>query len=218
MAKWSVALFGHEKFIPLEVDDPVEYAAAIKRAKPGDVISYRPWAPGRIWVPHTYEICLICSVDGVTEEQMRALKEQEWDLDSYPVYNPLDNGSWRSQLVAWWQTLPQEEQDEKMAWWNSLSEAEKDALYDQYLGEFRNNCRYPTTHKNKRRFQATPADLAAKGVDLGRMMDTGDFYDFQPDFLYTELTDMMLGRKVLPTDGLNVIQPQTDQELEDRRV
>ena len=189
--KWSVALFGHQKFIP-DIDvDPVEHAAAIKRAKPGDVVAFKPYEANKEqWTPTENKQFLIVIIDGVTKEQMQALCEAEWDIESYPKYKP-----------------------------QSLLESENQGInHEKYLEQYKNTCRMPTVHKNKRRFQIKTIDLESKGIELNRMLNTADEYKPLPEFSFTEVTDILKGRKVEPTDGLNMIKPLTDTELEARKV
>lgn len=213
MAKWSVALFGHQKFIPNEVDSPVEYAAAIKRTEPGDIVAYKPYNGETQWTDLERRRFLIVTIDGPTEGQILALVEKNFDLTSYRIYDPLDNGSWRSQLIAQWNTLTQTQKDQMLAWWNSLSTAEQDSLYDEYIVNKKNECRYPTKYIKKRRFTITQTTLSNAGVNLTRMFDTSDLYDPYPDFIITDPFDRINDRNILITDGLNVIQPLADNEL-----
>ena len=168
--KWTVALFGHFKDIPLKQDDPVEHAAAIKRAQPGDVIAFKPWEDRNIWTPNERSEFLIVTIDGPTSEQMDALLEQEFDLTSYEVLN-----------------------------------AEK-TNYEQ--------CRFPRDYTNKRRFIIDLTDLAAKGVDIDRMVDRSDQYDPQPEFTHLEIYDRVKKNKVKVTDELKRIKSRTDQEID----
>jgi len=219
MAMWTAVLFGRTRVIEHDpVEEPEAYNIALTRAVAGDLVDFKPYDQEHIWTPLERTQFLVVTIDGPTLEQMTALKECIWDLNSYPVYNPLDNGSWRSQLVAYWNTLPQEKKDQLIAWWNSLSEAEKDALYDKYIVEFRDSCRFPTKIARTCRFNIPEADLAGKGVDINQMNDKNLLYDPKPAFIHLEVKDMMKDRYVLGSDTLQLIQPQTDQELEDRRV
>ena len=192
MAKWTVALFGHQKYIPAIEDDPVEYAAAIKRAKPGDVVTFKPYKAGETqWTPTEYKQFLIVAIDGVTKAQMEALCEQEYDMDSYPEYSPMD-------ILA--------------------ANNEGIGDYNNYLKHVQEESKLPKASKNKRRFNVTPADLVTKGVVIERMLDTKDEYKPNPEVLYTDITDTLNKRKVTPTDGLNMIKPLTDEELEARKI
>lgn len=76
MAKWSVALFGHEK---PKVD------GWEKRAKPGDIIACRPIEEAGRWTPIEHKEFLIVEIDGFEPEQLAALTEPLWDTNSIPA-------------------------------------------------------------------------------------------------------------------------------------
>jgi hypothetical protein len=214
MAKWTVALFGHFKEIPLEVDDPVEYAAAIKRAQPGDVIAFKPWDERNKWTPNERAEFLIVTIDGLTEEQMNGLVEQEWDLTSYEKMKT--QVTYEAEIADIIDNMdPGPEKAAKMQWWTGLSQAEKDAAYLIWRTHQFEACRFPKTHSNKRRFIIDPVDLAAKGVDIDRMVDRSDQYDPQPEFVASDIYDRVNARKVnLGIDNLNRIEPRTDAEID----
>lgn len=213
MAKWSVMLRSLPRYIPDELTNPAGYAANIKRTQPGDIIACKLFTGETQWVENERRRYLTITIDGLELSEMEAILEHHYDLSSYPIYNPLDNASWRAQFVAWWNDLPQAEKDAKLAWWNSLTNQQKDALYDSYIEDRKQDCRYPTQYIKKRRFNISLADLSSAGVNIGRMQDPSDLYDPQPAFIKLDCFDKKNGRKVIETDGLNVIQPLADNEL-----
>jgi hypothetical protein len=103
MSKWSVALLGYDKpnYILVDkktgkgdqghVEMPAEYNPQKhqlidmtidneRRAKPGDIIAFKPWGPPeQTWTKLEREHFLIVTIDGLTEEQMRALCEPYFD-------------------------------------------------------------------------------------------------------------------------------------------
>jgi hypothetical protein len=213
MAKWTVALFGHFKDIPLESEDPVEYAAAIKRAQPGDVVAFKPWEDRNQWTPNERAEFLIVTVNGISKSQMEALCELEYDLDSYlQMKSQVTYETEISDMIDNMEAGP--EKAAMMQEWTSKSQAEKDAEYLLWKQGYREGCRFPRAYHNKRRFIIDPADLALKGVDIDRMVDRNDQYDPQPEFDFTEIHDRLYSRKVLQTDGLNRIEPRSDAEID----
>lgn len=76
MAKWSVALFGHEK---------PRVTGWESRAKPGDIIAVRPISEAGRWTPTEHREFLIIEVEGFEPDQIPALIEPNWDTNSYPV-------------------------------------------------------------------------------------------------------------------------------------
>lgn len=213
MAKWTVALFGHQKFIPNQADDPVEYAAAIKRYAPGDLVAFKPWDGTVQWTPLERSEFLIVDIDNLEEVNIAALCETYYDLNTYPEFTPLSRGSWRSNLIQMWNNLTQAEKDLKLAWWNSLTQAQQDAIYDEYLQAYRDSCRFPTGHIKRRRFTLQLSDLQSLGVDTDRMLNRNELYDPRPLITKLDAFDRKNNRKVLSGDGLNMLAPLTDFDL-----
>jgi hypothetical protein len=208
--KWSVALFGFEQIIPTMGEDPVEHAAAIKRAKVGDVIGFHPYEERHKWTPNEKRLFLIVTIDGPTREQMEAMCEQEWDLDSYEPLDLMLQPDWEADIQS---RISQAADPVKaqMKW----DARDKDADYAEYKKHKYDNCRFPTAHKNKRRFNIAEALLESKGVDLAILKNKSIEYSPVVDLDWTEVDDKVKGRKVLATDGINFIPARTDQEIDD---
>lgn len=103
MAKWSVALFGHDKprfYLQDKVTGKTEERHVIdpdivgydtdkykkhvvtgweKRAVPGDIIAFKPYKAGKLWSDLEEAHFLIVDIDGPTESQMVALCELYYD-------------------------------------------------------------------------------------------------------------------------------------------
>ena len=81
MAKWTVALFGHNK---------PQAPGWEKRAVPGDIIAFKPIEHESRWTPTERKEFLIVTIDGVSRDQMEALCEEYWDLNTWKEYDPKD--------------------------------------------------------------------------------------------------------------------------------
>lgn len=81
MARWSVALFGHEK---PKVDGQE------RRAKPGDIIAARPIEEAGRWTPTEHKEFLIVEIDEFEPEQIAALTEPHWDTNTYFIPSDAD--------------------------------------------------------------------------------------------------------------------------------
>jgi hypothetical protein len=55
------------------------------RIVPGDIDDFKPIEKNHVWTPHERKSRLIVTIDGPTENQMRALCEPIWDMNSYPI-------------------------------------------------------------------------------------------------------------------------------------
>ena len=214
MAKWSVNLRGLPNPIPDQNIDPVEYAVAIKRTQPGDIISFKPWTGGVQWVPNIIRQYLIITVDGPTREQMDALVEPYYDTTSYHGYSLKSMPDWVADVLAMIQGLPPQERGKKLQEWNDTPQDKKDKLYEMYARGYKFSRSFPSKKVKKRRFNISESDLLVKGVDLARMKNPNDIYDPRPEFVVTDIFDKVKSRKAQVTDGLRPIKPLTDAELE----
>ena len=70
-----------------------------KRAIPGDIIHYKEdKEDGRpLWVTNEESHFLVLRIDDLEKEQMLALTEQEYDLNSYSIYSPMTFGQYKLQ-------------------------------------------------------------------------------------------------------------------------
>lgn len=75
MALWSVALFGYYKEQSLGWE---------QRAKPGDVIAFRPASEANLWTPHERKRFLIITVSDLESSQLSALCEPYYDISTLP--------------------------------------------------------------------------------------------------------------------------------------
>lgn len=191
MAKWTVALFGHHK---PKVD------GWGKRAQIGDIIAYKLYEDAWRWTPNERKEFLIVTVDGPTLEQMEAMCEQKYDLDSYVPYAPMSYAEWENLMT-------QKAIKNYNVKWATFDIEKRTEFYNEYVAGCKVWSAYPKKHTNKRRFFIRASELKQKGVDLKSMLDRGLFYDPQPEFQHTEIWDKLRTRKVLQTDGLNPIQP-----------
>ncbi len=143
---------------------------------------------------------------------MDALMEQEWDTTSYDPLVLQTQVDWEVSRLAFIATLtPIARRDKAQADFDS----NKDVMYQEYRDYQYERCKFPKEYHNKRRYIIDPADLAAKGVDIDRMVDRGDQYDPQPEFTEVDIYDRVNKRKVKKNDGLNKIKPRTNQEIDD---
>lgn len=81
MARWSVALMGHQK---------PDVEGWERRAMPGDIIAYKLAIDEAKWTPRERKEFLIVTIDGPSPEQMDALCEPLYDItkadaDGHPL-------------------------------------------------------------------------------------------------------------------------------------
>jgi hypothetical protein len=200
MYKWSVALYGHykEKKIGWE-----------KRAIPGDIIDFKPHEKGDIWTPKEKKEFLTVTLEGFTADQMYALREEYWDLNSYREYSPLDKSSWIKMM-----------QERALKKANSTRALEVvgvkgDLLYQNYLDGLQKKCMYPTEVYRKRRFNIDLITLRNLGVDIDKMLDCEILYvpDSRIVLNREDCFDKKNNRNANESDNFNLIQPRTLEEM-----
>jgi len=76
----------------------------------------------------------------------------------------------------------------------------------------------PTQHFKKRRFSVPLSTLEVKGIDMSRMLNKDAIYSPVVFIDKLENFDKLRSRTVLETDGLNLISPLTDAEIEARKI
>jgi len=208
MGAWSVALFGHDKpdYYYLDKETGLRTAEFVgeptrkilsneklhvctgneKRVKPGDIVAFMP--TDHKWGKEEIKGFLIIEVEGLTRNQMEALCEPYWDLMS---------------------VLTVEEATEKfiMSW--QIYRPEESYTQDD-LAEFIANypgIGFPSEYSHKRRFNIQMSDLENWGIDIEKMKDRD--LSYVPRFGvidYKQCFDKLRNRKILKTDGLNMIK------------
>ena len=191
MAKFSVALFGHEKprfylrsrktgeIVHQLVDDPGDFSKDTeyyvyecqgweRRAVPGDIVSVRPL--NHQWTDREKKEFLIVEIDGLEPAQIGGIEEPEWDLNSYELYQPLSANDWYALM---WSKADRSKNRKKAL--QQLEET-KDKNYAEYLVALKMRCAYPKEHLKKRRFGLKQDDLVTSGVNLELMLDPQIIY------------------------------------------
>ena len=146
------------------------------------------------WTPNEKRLFLIIGMEGTEAEQWTALKEPKYDLNSYRTYDP--------------KTLQVFAQEMRASAQKRIPDTEMAKHYAEYLKAEKQACAYPLGYLNKRRFNIPLADLADLGVNTKMMLDQA--WEYVPGITvpHTTFTDKVNERKILPTDGLNPIQPR----------
>jgi|GEM_PF-6493196 len=223
MAKWSVALFGHEKpkyyvqnavtgktlysFVehPGEMPNGLRLHSCVgweRRAKPGDFIDAKPFDRHHTWTTHERKSFLIIVVEGPEMAHLLGLKESQWDLNSYPKYNPPSRDAFEAILMEMALKAPF-----SSGILEKLNRIDKGKVYAEHLLDWQDYCSRPTEYKEKRRFGMTLSDLTTIGVDVERMLDKNHFYVPDVKVEHEALFDKHKERYVHKTDGFNLIQP-----------
>jgi len=209
MDKWTVSLFGHYK----------PYAEGCeRRAQPGDMIAFKPFEREDTWTPTERKEFLIVTMEGPTKSQMDALCEVYWDLDSYNKYSPYSMDDFVKALVIKIQNKPTAKDPAVLDRMLKDLEGEKEELYGRYIAGCKERCMLPTQHFKKRRFSVPLSTLEVKGIDMSRMLNKDAIYSPVVFIDKLENFDKLRSRTVLETDGLNLISPLTDAEIEARKI
>ncbi len=198
MAKWTVALFGYNKPKDLGWE---------KRAMPGDIVGFKPFGESR----HLRRERLYVIIDGPSRNQMFALCEPYWDLDSYIPYNPMTFEVWDTYRLDELAAIGQSDK------WLELSGSKKAELYARYIQMEQIQSEKPSEHFRKRRFNIPMNTLKSLGVDEEKMLDKDVLYFPELSILeHTASFDKFKDRNVLLGDGLNLIKSLTLEEMKAR--
>lgn len=185
--EFSVAVYGHNKANADGLD--------VKRARPGDIIAYKPIEQHKAWTPLERQLFLIIKLSDVTRTQMEALCEPEWDLDSYRSYNCL-------QYIAW-----------SDLYYPAMSRDEKEAKYLRYTEHCQRVAETPQKYWRKRRFSVALEILTIKGVDIELMHNKNIRYSPDVSVNHLELHDKVRNRTVLTEDALQLQKARTLTEI-----
>ena len=147
------------------------------------------------WSPNEKRLFLIIGMEGTETEQWTALREPKYDLNSYRTYDPKS-----LQVFA---------QEMRASAQKGIPDVEMAKHYAKYLEAEKQACAYPLDYLKKRRFNIPLNDLADLGVNIPMMLDQAWEYVPGISVPHTTFSDKVAARKILPTDGLNPIQPRT---------
>lgn len=179
-----------------------------KRAEPGDIIAFKPWPERFKWTENETKEFLIVELHIPSGQQKReALCECEYDLNTYPEYDPPTFDDWHSALYL--RATRAKNKEIAMRKYQRMTDKQKKDKYDFDIEMMQMGAAYPKGYNKKRRFKFTLQDLEAEGIDVGRMLDRDLIYDPRPRLQHLIGVDKLKIRKVQPTDGLNLIPPRT---------
>lgn len=178
------------------------------RARPGDIIAYKPQ---NIWSENERREFLIVTIDGLSEGQMEALCEAYFDPASYDAFNPDTIEEYLRKVKAKMLLHPGVTPNNIELRFAMMDHEE---LYKRYIRGKLERCAFPMRKHRKRRFNIPLSILESKGVDTTIMLNRGVAYS--PDVIINryDCYDEMKGRFVDVSDNLRPIQPRTEIVME----
>ena len=201
------------QFMPSSVYDLRQMTGNEKREVPGDIVAFKQ--SGQDWTELEKRHFLIVDFSGPeTPEEMLALSEIEWDLDSYRPYEPMDHSGWYEMVYTKFNARPEPARTKSIQYLTANS----GQMYDDYVALCQNRSETPLSPWRKRRFRFLLADLESKGVDVDRMLDKSEIYVPKVNLTISDSYDKLRDRYALETDGLNRIKPRTLEEMENPKT